>query len=236
MDNHNIIVIGASMGGLEALRALVKQLPPDLPAAVFIVLHITPSAPSLLAPILDRDSALPVTSAQDGEAIESGRIYVAPPDHHLLLKPGQVRLTRGPRENRTRPAIDPLFRSAAVAYGPHVIGVVLTGYLDDGASGLLAIKRCNGVAIVQDPEDAAYPSMPLNAIEMVPVDYRLPIAEMGRILTELVQLPPKEVVPVPKDILVEAAISEGTESSMRTEEYLGALAPFACPDCCGSLW
>jgi two-component system, chemotaxis family, protein-glutamate methylesterase/glutaminase len=236
MRNHNIIVIGASMGGLEALRALVKQLPADLPAAVFIVLHITPSAPSLLAPILGRESALPVAAAQNGEAVEYGRVYVAPPDHHLLLKDGSVHLTRGPRENRTRPAIDPLFRSAAVAYGPQVIGVVLTGYLDDGASGLLAIKRCNGVAIVQDPDDAAYPSMPLSAIERVEVDYRLPVQEMGKVLTNLVHHPAKEAAPIPKDILVEAAISEGTKSSMRTEENLGTLAPFACPECGGTLW
>jgi two-component system chemotaxis response regulator CheB len=136
MPARDIIVIGASVGGIEALRAIAGGLPKDLPAAVFVVLHTSPEAPGILADILDRAGALPASFAADGERLLPGRIYVAPPDKHLVVEPNRVRLTRGPKENRFRPAVDPLFRSAAQVYGPRVIGVILTGYLDDGTAGL----------------------------------------------------------------------------------------------------
>src|SRR5262249_11779242 len=148
---HHIIVIGASAGGVAALSELVAQLPQDLPATLFIVLHIPSSGPSLLAEVFQRRTLLPVKTPTDEETFEESTIYVAPPDCHMLVKQGHVCLTRGPRENRCRPAIDPLFRSAAVTYRSQVIGVLMTGLLDDGVAGLVAIQRCGGVTVVQEP-------------------------------------------------------------------------------------
>jgi two-component system, chemotaxis family, protein-glutamate methylesterase/glutaminase len=146
---HDVVVIGASAGGVQALAELIAQLPQDLSATLFIVLHRPPDGTSLLEEVLRRKSVLPVKAPAYEEPLERGAIYVAPSDHHLLVKPGHIRLTRGPRENRCRPAIDPLFRSAAVAYRSRVIGVLLTGLLDDGVSGLVAIQRCGGLTMVQ---------------------------------------------------------------------------------------
>ncbi|MHB8597769.1 MAG: chemotaxis protein CheB [Ktedonobacteraceae bacterium] len=185
MPEHDIIVIGASAGGVEALITLTATLPPNLQAAVFIVLHIPAQSPSMLPDILNRAGSLKVVSATDNAKIEYGHIYVAPPDFHLLVESEHIRVVSGPRENRHRPAIDPLFRSAASAYGSRVMGVILTGSLDDGTAGLQAIKRCGGLAIVQDPQDALFPSMPLSALANVQVDYTLPLAQIGPLLGNL---------------------------------------------------
>jgi two-component system, chemotaxis family, protein-glutamate methylesterase/glutaminase len=182
----DIIVIGASAGGVKPLRNLVGALPADFPAAIFIVMHLSPSRPSLLPEILQTRGRMKISTAVDGQKIEPARVYVAPPDQHLLVEPRCVRLTRGPREKRHRPAIDPLFRSAARAYGPRVIGIVLTGMLDDGAQGLHFVKSRGGVAIVQDPDEAAFDLMPLNAIKAADVDYVLKIEEIPQKLIELV--------------------------------------------------
>ncbi|MGB5974703.1 MAG: chemotaxis protein CheB, partial [Nodosilinea sp.] len=165
-----------------------------------------------------------------------GHIYVAPPDVHMVVKPGCVRLYRGPHENRHRPAVDPLFRSAAVAYRAQTIGVVLTGYLDDGTSGLLAIKRCGGIAIVQDPDDADHPDMPSNALAAVEVDYRLPLHKMGSVIHQITEQPVTNVEEVPDDIVKEAKIAEQTMSNISDEEKLGHLVPMSCPECSGPLW
>src|SRR4051812_41676067 len=154
MPGHDLIVMGASAGGVQALSELLQDLPPDLPAAILIVVHTSPTSPGILPQILDRMGPIPVAHAQHEEPIEPGHAYVAPPDHHLLVKDGEIFLSRGPRENGFRPAVDPLFRTAARAYGPRVVGVVLSGGLDDGAEGLLYIKRAGGYAIVQDPNEA----------------------------------------------------------------------------------
>ena len=236
MANHDIIVVGASMGGIKALSTLVAQLPADLPAAIFVVQHVSPESPSMLPHILQRAGALPAKAAEHGERIEQGCIYVAPPNHHLLVMEGHVHLSRGPRENRTRPAVDPLFRSAAVAYGARVVGVILSGYLDDGTAGLLAVKRCGGVAVVQEPSDAAYPDMPQSAIDNVDVDHSLPLAQMGQLLAQLARQPAGESPPVPEAIRHEVAISQSATSSMNLEEKMGELAPIVCPECGGSLW
>src|SRR3954452_10126457 len=181
-DRRNIFVIAASAGGVAALQTLCKGLPEDLNASLFIVQHISPASRSMLPAILDRVSALPVTSPREGEKIQTGHIYVAPPDHHLLIKRGHMLVRKGPRENRTRPAADPLFRSAAVAYGPRVVGMVLTGTLDDGTAGLLAVKRCGGVAAVQNPDDAAWPDMPRHAMQKVTVDFCLPLEALSGLI------------------------------------------------------
>ena len=182
MPGHDIIVIGTSAGGLKALGAILSTLPADIAAALLIVQHLAADKPSILPQILIDVSSLPASHPSDGELIQKGRIYVAPPDYHLLVDQGLMRVVRGPQENRFRPAIDALFRSAARAYGSRVVGVVLTGYLDDGTVGLQAIKKRGGVAVVQDPNEAEYPSMTKSALRYVQVDYCLPLTEISDLL------------------------------------------------------
>ena len=182
---------GCSAGGVDALRQIARGLPDDLEAPVLVVLHIPSDAPSLLAQILSRATELRVKEAEDGEPLRNGVIYCAVPDRQLLVEPdGTLRVVRGRSENRHCPAVDPLFRSAAVAYGRHAIGVVLTGTLDDGTAGLLALRNRGGVAVVQDPMDAMYPSMPQSAIDQVNVDHVVPLAGMAELLVTLVSTPP----------------------------------------------
>jgi two-component system chemotaxis response regulator CheB len=182
---HDIIVVGASAGGVEALSALVGSLPPDLPAAILIVLHVPPWSRSELPRILSRSGPLPASSAQHDAPIEPGHIYVAPPDHHLLLEDGRTVLWRGPRENRHRPAVNTLFRSAAVSHGPRVTGVILTGAMDDGSAGLWWVRRYGGATVVQDPDEAFVPDMPLSALEYVDSAQVARLSEMGTLLTAL---------------------------------------------------
>jgi len=185
MRSKRIVVIGASCGGIETLRELVAQLPEGFPAPICIVLHSAPDAPGILPAILSRAGVLPARNARDGDRLEPGIVLVAPPDYHLLIEPGIVRITKGPRENHFRPAIDPLFRSAAQVYGPGAVGVVLTGNLGDGTDGLWTIKRLGGTAIVQDPDDALFPAMPLNALNHVEVDRTVPVAALGPLLVQV---------------------------------------------------
>lgn len=235
---HPIIVIGASTGGVEALSTLVAGLPADLPAALFVVLHLSPEAPSRLPAILSRVGRLRATHPADGEPIRLGHIYVAPPDRHLVLEPGRVRLVRGPRENRHRPAIDPLFRSAALAYGPQVIGVVLTGALDDGTAGLQAIKERDGLAVVQDPHDALVASMPESALEYVRVDYTVPMREMPALLTRLTRSPSLESAATPASpaLTYETHVATLEEDIVNRDPPFGQPAPFTCPECGGPMW
>lgn len=238
MSRHDIIVIGASAGGVEALKELVSGLPPDFPVAVFVVLHIPAQSPSVLPSILRRVGALEAIQPGDGDAIQPGRIYVAPPDHHLLVQDGYVRIVRGPRENRHRPAADPLFRSAAHAYGPRVVGVVLTGMFDDGTAGLLAVKARGGVAIVQDPNEALYPGMPRSALENVKVDYCLPLSGIAARLVQLANEPVEieGAHAMPEGIEIESKIAQMEESNMGGVEKLGSPSAFTCPECHGTLW
>lgn len=238
MPGHDIIVIGASAGGVEALVTLTRSLRRNLPAAVFVVLHIPAQSPSLLPDILNRAESLKAVQAKDGMKIEHGHIYVAPPDHHMLVERGKVRVVHGPKENRHRPAVDPLFRSAALAYGPRVIGVILTGSLDDGTAGLLAVKRRGGIAIVQDPDESLYPGMPMNALANVEVDYTLPLFSIGPLLGQLAIKPAKEEggYPVSEDMEKETKQSEIDLSIMHNNEHVGTPSAFSCPECGGVLW
>lgn len=236
MPNRNVVVVGASTGGGEALTSLLSRLPADFPAGVCVVLHISEGSPATLSDFLSRRCALPVSTARDGEPFGQGHVYLAPPDHHLLLKRGQLRVVMGPRENRVRPAIDPLFRSAGVAYGSSVIGVVLTGLLNDGSAGLAAIKRCGGLAVVQDPADAPFPDMPLNARRAAEVDHCLTLEAMPDLLNRLVREEAAANPLPPGDIVLEVDIAERIMSDVSREETLGHPAPFGCPGCGGPLW
>ena len=239
LPTPDVIAVGASMGGQEALTALCRDLPADLPAAVLVVKHTAAHSRPLLAGILDRAGPLPARNAADGEPVRPGRIYVAPPDRHLLLVGDVLRLSRGPHENCTRPAVDPLLRSVAVARGPRAVGVILTGLLNDGASGLRAVKRCGGVAVVQDPADAAYPDMPRAALAAVGpdrVDHRLPVAALGATLGRLVREPAGPAVPVPDDLRAEVELAGGAVD-VHTQGYQsGPAVPLSCPECHGTLW
>jgi two-component system chemotaxis response regulator CheB len=233
---HDIIVVGTSAGGLEALDTLVGGLPTDLPASVFVVQHMAPhnSGAALLRRL--GKHKFRVALARNGERFRAGHIYIAPADNHLLLKASTMLVTKGARENRNRPGIDPLFRSAASTHGPRVVGVLLTGMLDDGTAGLIAIKRCGGLTCVQEPQDAAYAGMPQNALDNVEIDFCVPIREMGDLLGALASKERGAQVPVPEDIRIEAAIAERVLSDVAQVEGLGAQVPYNCPDCGGVLW
>jgi len=237
VPHRDVIVVGASAGGVEALRELVRGLPEDLPASVIIVIHLPPASPSMLAGILSRAGRLPAEHARDGEPLRPGRIFVAPPDVHTILDGDTVRLARGPRENLHRPAIDPLFRSAAVGHGRRVIGVVLTGALDDGTAGLGAIKRMGGVAVVQDPADALYPSMPQSALRNVKVDHCLPLSEMPALLDRLTReaMTDSPVPAAPIDMKMEVGMAQ-MDSSADELDQIAERSTFTCPECQGTLW
>ena len=234
---RNIIVIGTSAGGLGALDKLIGQLHSDLRASIFVVQHMAAdSNGDALLHQLRKQEAFACKLAEDGESFEQGTVYIAPPDHHMLVKERTIRVTKGARENRNRPAIDPLFRSAAVTHGPRVIGVVLTGMLDDGTAGMIAIKKCGGVTVVQDPADAMYPGMPQSAIDNANIDHRAPIAAMGGLLEQLSREHSGKRKAVPKDIQIEAEIAERVLSDVDEVNGLGKQVPYNCPNCGGVLW
>lgn len=233
MKCRDIIVVGASAGGLRALQIFVGGLPQDLAAAVFIVLHIG-ARRSAASRILNSSSPLPVAEAIDGGEIRNGHIHVAPPDHHLLLEPGHMRLTRGPRENRTRPAVDPLFRSAAEAYGPRVVGIILSGTLSDGTAGFSAIKRCGGVTVVQDPDEAEYPGMPSNALRYVGADHCMPVGDIPELV---VRLSGTGQAKAPEGMQEHGESMQAPEKDDEvTGRYeIGQPVSLTCPGCGGSL-
>lgn len=239
MATKDIVVVGASAGGMGALERLVAGLPKDLPAAVFVVWHLAPGVRSVLPAVLAKAGALPAAHPKDGDPIRPGRIYVGPNDHHMLLERGYIRIAKGPKENRFRPAIDPLFRSAAYIYSTRVIGVVLSGALDDGTAGLWAIKLRGGTTVVQDPADAMHRSMPLNALDNVEVDYKLPVAEIGSLLGRLTRetAAPEPLIAAEERDKMEAEVKIAREADSRVENILqfGELSPFTCPECHGVL-
>ena len=236
MKTHHVIAIGTSAGGVEALKAIVRLLPENFAASIHIVQHVSSTKSSGLAVVLNQVGKVKATFARDKEFIEPGRIYIAPPDYHLLLESDRVRVIRGPRENRMRPAIDPLFRSAAVAYNSYATGIILTGMLDDGTAGLQAIKACGGMAIAQDPEEAKYPSMPQNAIDNVAVDRIVSIKEIPAILNQRIQEKPAVVTDIPSDLLLEVPITRDAITAPETMAEIGTPVAHSCPSCGGPLW
>lgn len=240
-NTRDIIVIGASAGGVQALSTVVAALPPQLPAAVFIVLHIPTDSPSLLPHILSREARMPVSHARNGERIEPGRIYVAPPDQHLLIESSHVKLVHGPKENLHRPSIDTLFRSAARWGESRVIGVILTGARDDGTVGMRAIKQRGGITIVQDPIEATFPSMPTSVMQNIRVDYSVAVREIGPLLSKLTKEPIREEggYPLAEEVEIETRIAGQEMDSgelIASVERLGRVSKLTCPECQGALW
>jgi two-component system chemotaxis response regulator CheB len=239
MPGHDIIVMGFSAGGVEALARLVAALPRDLSAALFVVHHFPAESVSVLPNILRRAGELPASHPTHEQPIEPGQIYIAPPGRHMLIEGDRIHLTCGPRENGHRPAIDPLFRSAARAFGSRVVGVLLSGGLDDGAVGLMAVKARGGVTVVQDPDDALYPSMPRSAMQRVLVDHVLPSDEIAPLLTRLAREPvrvrgrPHKMIP--ENLEPQDPAAMGT-ADIETGPLPGPPTALTCPDCGGALW
>jgi two-component system chemotaxis response regulator CheB len=238
VHHRDIVVIGASAGGVEAFSRLVADLPADLPAAVFVVLHVSPTARSHLPEILSRRGALPARHAVDGDAVEPGRILIAPPDRHLVLAEGHVNVVRGPRQNSCRPSIDVLFRSAAASYGTRVVGVVMSGYLDDGASGLRELSEAGGIAIVQDPADAISPEMPENAIVAARPRHILKVEEISRLVARLAAGGVEAEGGDPTSGRRRQGVARANAAGLLINEDGAAGNPtgLTCPECHGVLW
>lgn len=239
MAKRDIVVIGASAGGVTVLKDLVAKLPPNFGAAVFVVQHLAAHAPSFLPEILNRAGSLKAMHPKDGDPIEMGHIYVAPPDHHLLIEDNHIIVKKGPKENRFRPSIDALFRSAAYTYGPRVIGVVLTGLLSDGTSGMWSVQRLGGVGVIQEPDDAEYPSMPSSVLEYVAVDHIVPMAEMAQTLCRLVGEPVPEPPTLSPDedrrVQTEVKIAAQDDAFNMGILDMGKPTSLTCPECNGVL-
>ncbi|WP_316933125.1 chemotaxis protein CheB [Spirosoma radiotolerans] len=239
MAKRDIVVIGSSAGGVQALKELVTSLPADFKAPIFIVQHVAPYAISMLPEILNHAGSLKAVHPTDGDPIQPGHIYLAPPDHHLLVEKDRVLVKKGPKENRFRPSIDALFRSAAYTFGSRVVGVVLTGLLDDGTSGMWSIKRLGGLGIVQEPDDAKFSSMPASVLEYVNVDYVAPLTELGKLLCQVTT----EYAPETPELSEEEAHRLRTEINIAAQKNafemgtldIGELSPLACPECHGVL-
>jgi two-component system, chemotaxis family, protein-glutamate methylesterase/glutaminase len=235
MAKKDIVVIGGSAGSHTALRQIMGGLPEDFPGSIFIATHVPSHSAGYLVEALEKTSGIPVVTAVDGQPIERGRAYVAVPDHHLLVVDGTVRLGNGPRENLSRPAIDPLFRSAALSYGTRTVGVILSGLLNDGASGLSAIKSCGGTAVVQNPLDADSDQMPLAALESCDADYVAPTADLARTIAEIVRQDADETIPCPDNVQLEVEIAAGGAVGARVIRQIADPSAISCPDCQGVL-
>lgn len=236
MSNRDVLAIGTSAGGVEALLHLAKHFEPAFPATVLVTIHRSREFRSSLDELLTRAGPLPAHFARDGERYRKGHIYIAPADRHLLVDGDRLALGNGPRENNTRPAIDPMLRSMAVCCGPRGIGVVLTGTLGDGASGLWAVDLCGGITVVQDPDDAAFGEMPSNALKKVQPDHVVGLTEMPALLSSLALQPEGATLPTPPNLVLEVEIARGEVNKMEKMDQLGRRSVFACPDCHGVMW
>jgi two-component system chemotaxis response regulator CheB len=245
MVHRDLVVIGASAGGLEALQILVRGLSPDFPAAVLVVQHVMPGGPSVLPQILARATALPCAAAREGDPLISGRILVAAPDRHLVVSGDHVTLSSGPRENSSRPAVDVLFRSAARSRGPRVVAVVLSGAMDDGTAGMVAVRACGGIGVVQDPAEATHPSMPRSALEGAAPEYVVEVAQIPSLLGELTTVEldgdwpgPSDLLAAEVELLVRSSGSAPSEQIPRDPDtaQLGSPAGLTCPECGSTLF
>jgi two-component system chemotaxis response regulator CheB len=240
--NRDILALGASAGGFKALRNLAGQFPAGLPASVLVVIHLSDQFYSAFDAILTQAGPLPARFAGDDDTLERGQIYIAPAGSHMLIDGARLQLGHGPRENHARPAIDPLLRSMALCCGPRSVGVVLTGTLGDGASGLAALKECGGITVVQDPEDAAFPEMPATALHRSKPDYVVGLRSMGSLLERLLNQPQGAAVSAPAAIRSEVEIARNGYAGMSVSERvdlmdrLGRRSVLACPDCHGVMW
>lgn len=227
---------------MEALSRILQDLPTDFAAPVFIVQHLSPhSTGSFLVKRLAQISRRPCVLAQHGAPIEPGMVYMAPADHHLLVRKSDLVVAKGPHENQFRPAIDPLFRSAAAHFGPAVIGLILTGFMSDGLAGIEAVSRAGGITVVQDPADAEFPDLPRNVLRYLQPGHLAPLDQMGALLGRLVMQPAPNHTRIPRDIVMEAELTErimtnSKQNHIQDLEKLGARAPYSCPDCGGALW
>jgi two-component system chemotaxis response regulator CheB len=236
MANRDILAIGTSAGGVEALRFLAGEFSRDFPASVLVTIHLSSGHRSELDAILTQAGPLPARFAADGEKLERSRIYLAPRERHLILDEGHLRLGSGPRENNVRPAIDPLFRSAGLCCGLRAVGAVLTGTMGDGAAGLLALKQCGGITVVQDPSDAAFAEMPETAVIRAKPDHIVSLAGMPALFEKLVRQPPGMPAAAPDNLAYEVDLASGGRGSMDRMDRIGKRSVLACPDCHGSMW
>jgi len=237
-SGRDIVCIGASAGGLQPLREVISELPASLPASLFVVVHTGRDSPGMLPQLLRNSGFLAVEVASDHQRIEPGHVYVPPPDHHLLVKPNRMRVVRGPRENSFRPAIDPLFRSAARSYGARVAGVVLSGGMHDGTAGLLAIKHAGGKTIVQDPADAVIPQMPLSALARVDVDHVLGAKSIAQTIVRLTREKLNSGKRAPRRRRGAQSLdpAEFVSDRLEYDDFQGPPSEYACPECGGTLW
>jgi two-component system chemotaxis response regulator CheB len=232
-----IITIGASAGGLNAVMELVAQLPADIPAAIFIVLHMPKAGQdNFLIQRLQKNTKWKCILVENTHKILPTHIYIAPKDRHILIKDDNVITGKGPAENRWRPSIDVLFRSAAISKGNAVIGIILTGLLNDGAAGMQAVKRCGGYCIVQDPNEAEYPDMPLSVLENIEADHIVPLAGMVYAIQEIIKHAELKKNDPPTDLIIESFIAEKVATGIEIVKPLGKKSVFTCPDCGGGLW
>jgi len=236
MAHRDILAIGTSAGGFEALRFLAGQFPQNFPASVLVVIHLSSQFRSALDAVLTQAGRLPASFAEDGEKLKRSHIYIAPPERHLLVESERLRLGSGPRENNARPALDPLFRSAAFCCAPRAIGAVLTGTLGDGAAGLSALKQCGGITVVQDPSDAAFPEMPTTALASSKPDHVVDLAGMPALFDKLVRQPAGQPTPIPEGLAYEVNIASGGHTNMSEMDRIGRRSVLACPDCHGVMW
>ncbi|NEU99535.1 chemotaxis protein CheB [Bradyrhizobium uaiense] len=236
MTNRDVLAIGTSAGGFEALRFLAGEFSRDFPASVVVTIHLSSQFRSELDAILTQAGPLPASFAVDGERLERSRLYIAPAERHLILESGHLRLGSGPRENNARPSLDPLFRSAALCCGPRTVGAVLTGTLGDGAAGLSTLKQCGGITVVQDPSDAAFPEMPTTALARSHPDHVVGLTGMPALFETLARQPAGQAMPIPGNLQYEVDIASGGRSSMHEMDRIGRRSVLACPDCHGVMW
>jgi two-component system, chemotaxis family, protein-glutamate methylesterase/glutaminase len=233
----SVVVVGASAGGLKAITELMAGIPLHSDVAICVVLHLGKnSSGHILVSHLQKVTAYKCSTPDDGDTLRGGHLYIARPDHHMMIRDGIIRLNRGPHENMWRPSIDVLFRSAAVTYDGRTIGIILTGLLDDGTAGMHAIKRCRGICIVQEPLEAEFADMPANVLNKVDVDYRVSIGDIGYILEDIHSKPPAKKGEIPEEIRLESEITENMVSKIEELEKIGTHSNYTCPDCGGGLW